>query len=281
MSIRSSTISACLVVYNEEAVIRRCLESIKNLVDEIIIVHDGECSDKTLEIAREYTDKIFVEPHIGIAEPHRSLSFAQASSEWILQIDADEYFDGTEIEEIKKLTNQILVDGFYFKWELWNGKKTIYFSGLQKMVLFRKSRVTFQGLPQKEVMINGKKFLTSLHLHHKPIHENLSFLAAKKKRVYWLKAHVLYYFPALVTYMCFQTTIDSWLAYVDRVHRHPLLFVAWYPLKNFLGQLKNGLWRSRYGWQVALQQYVYYVVLYFKVWRMTKKLKLPLSGVIH
>ena len=43
-----NTISACLVVHNEEKLIGRCLESIKNLVDEIIVVHDGPCQDKTL-----------------------------------------------------------------------------------------------------------------------------------------------------------------------------------------------------------------------------------------
>ena len=42
------TISACLVVYNEEKVIRQCLDSIKGFVDEIILVHDGQCTDKTL-----------------------------------------------------------------------------------------------------------------------------------------------------------------------------------------------------------------------------------------
>lgn len=45
------SISACLVVRNEEAVIERCLESLAGVVDEIVLVHDGECEDRTLEIA--------------------------------------------------------------------------------------------------------------------------------------------------------------------------------------------------------------------------------------
>jgi Glycosyltransferases involved in cell wall biogenesis len=61
-------ISACIVVYNEEKVIKRCLDSIKNVVDEIILVHDGPCKDRTLEIAKRYTNKIFIRPHVGMME---------------------------------------------------------------------------------------------------------------------------------------------------------------------------------------------------------------------
>lgn len=273
MSAKPGTISACLVVYNEEAVIERCLKSIVDLVDEIVIVHDGECSDKTLEIAKRYTDKIFIEPHIGIGEPHRSTTFAKASSEWILQIDADEYLDVSEHTAYKELTKQQTVHGFYAQWELWDGTSPVYFKGLQKLVLFRKANSSFQGLPQKEVTVEGVKEQTGLHLRHRPMYENISWATAAKKREYWLAAHVLYYFPELVQYQCFQTTIDSWIQYTKHVRSHPLVYVMWYPIKNCLGQLKNGLWTSRLGIRVALQQYLYYVTLYSRVWKMHRQLK--------
>ena len=87
----NNKISACLVVHNEEKVIRRCLDSIKNVVDEIIVVHDGPCTDKTMEIAREYGAKIYEQPFNGEAEKHRPFSYRMTSGAWILQIDADEY----------------------------------------------------------------------------------------------------------------------------------------------------------------------------------------------
>jgi len=82
-------LSICLVVYNEEKMIRRCLESIKNLADEIIIVLDGESQDKTEAICREYTDKIFIRKHIGFSDPHLPFAFEQAKGDWIMRIDAD------------------------------------------------------------------------------------------------------------------------------------------------------------------------------------------------
>lgn len=269
----SNKISACLVVFNEENLIERCLKSIAPLVDEIIIVHDGPCTDRTLEIAANYTDKIFIQPHIGIAEPHRSFSFAQANGPWILQIDADEYVDTEAHQTIKKLLQENSAEAYYFQWELWDGVQAISFKGLQKLVLFKKSAITFQGLPQKEVSVNGRKEKVSLTMHHRPRNENVSWKSANEKRRYWLQAHVPYYLPELVTYECFQTTSDSWVAYVRRVRQHPWLFIAWYPLKNFLGQLKNGLWTSRVGISLALQQYVYYVILYWKVMKKAKELR--------
>ena len=52
------TISLCMIVRNEEAVLERCLHSVCNAVDEIILVDTGS-EDRTKEIARSYTDRIY------------------------------------------------------------------------------------------------------------------------------------------------------------------------------------------------------------------------------
>ena len=52
-------ISAFIVAYHEENLIERCLRSLVDVVDEIIVVHDGPCLDKTIKIAQKYTSKVF------------------------------------------------------------------------------------------------------------------------------------------------------------------------------------------------------------------------------
>lgn len=82
-------ISAAMMVKNEEVNLRRCLESIKNFVQEIVIVDTGS-TDKTVEIAKEYTDKIYHELWRNDFAWHRNHSFGLCTQDWILVIDADE-----------------------------------------------------------------------------------------------------------------------------------------------------------------------------------------------
>jgi len=266
-------ISACIVAYNEEKIIERCLASIKNFVDEIIFVHDGECSDNTILIAKKYTDKIFIQPHIGIAEPHRSFSYRQCQNNWIIQLDADEYLSEEDAEKIGPLLETSTLDGYWLKWEMWDGAKAVHIEGFKKLVLFRKDKISNLGIPQVAVTVHGKTQDVDILLKHKPLYNNISWKNFLRKMNYWLEANVKYYFPELVTYDPFNTSIESWIEYTKKVRKHTLFFLLWYPLKNFLGQLKNGLWKSRIGFSLALQQYVYYFSLYKKIWHMKRKLK--------
>jgi len=83
-------ISVVLIVKNEEALLARCLDSVKG-ADEIIICDTGS-TDGTLEVARRYTDKIFNDYtwRDNFAEA-RNHAKAKATGDWILTIDADEY----------------------------------------------------------------------------------------------------------------------------------------------------------------------------------------------
>lgn len=83
---RKATIAAVIVTYNEERYIRGCLESVKWL-DEIIVA-DMCSSDKTVEIAREYTDKI-IQANTG-PQPRTNMGIDRATSDWIIKINAKE-----------------------------------------------------------------------------------------------------------------------------------------------------------------------------------------------
>lgn len=133
-----------MVVHNEETLLPRALKSVADICDEIVIVHDGDCSDRTLDIAREYTDKVFVRHSFGAPEPHRPFSFSQAKNDWILQLDADEYLGDDMREALPEMIKQD-VPGYTVKWlEDLNG--TLFFNMI-KEVLFRKERIFFIGSP--------------------------------------------------------------------------------------------------------------------------------------
>ena len=265
-----SKISACLVVHNEAAVIEHCLQSLTGLVDEIIVVHDGPCTDATLEIARRYTNKIFVRDFVGEAEPHRAFSFKQASNEWIIQIDADEYFDLADHGAIRALTLDSSIDGYFFQWEFWNEKRAIHLPGLQKMCLFRRQAVSYIGVPHLSVQTKiGRMAVTLLTLHHRPAYNNIAWRSFLRKAKRWVPVHAKYFLPnaPIETY---NADVNLWYDLSAKVRAAPLRNLAWVPLKNFLGQLSSGRWQLWYGWQVAAQQYVYYAYLYWCVWQKSK-----------
>ena len=82
-------LSAVVITKNEEAVIRRCLESV-TWADEIIVVDSGS-TDRTLEICRELGAKVHVTSDWPGPGPQRNRAIDLASGDWVLALDADEW----------------------------------------------------------------------------------------------------------------------------------------------------------------------------------------------
>jgi glycosyltransferase involved in cell wall biosynthesis len=80
-------LSAVVITLNEEAHIRRCLESVA-WADEVVVV-DACSHDKTVQIAREFTDRVIVRPWAGFTA-QKNFALEQSAGEWILSLDADE-----------------------------------------------------------------------------------------------------------------------------------------------------------------------------------------------
>jgi glycosyltransferase involved in cell wall biosynthesis len=80
-------LSVTIVAWNEEERLRACLESV-TWADEIIVV-DAESTDKTVALAREFTDRVWVRPWPGFAA-QKNFALEQATGDWVLSLDADE-----------------------------------------------------------------------------------------------------------------------------------------------------------------------------------------------
>jgi len=83
------SLSVCMIVRDEEEFLAQCLDSVKGVADEIIVVDTGS-TDRTVEIAQRYTGKVYFHEWQNSFSEARNQSLAYASCEWILQIDADE-----------------------------------------------------------------------------------------------------------------------------------------------------------------------------------------------
>lgn len=97
-----NTISLCMIVKNEEKNIRRCLQSVANEVDEIIIVDTGS-TDDTVSIAKEYGAKVYFHKWNNNFSDARNASLDRATKNWILFLDADEEIEHEEFLKLKKI----------------------------------------------------------------------------------------------------------------------------------------------------------------------------------
>lgn len=95
-------LSVAIATFNEEENIGRCLESVRQLADEIVIV-DGSSTDKTVEIAKKYGVKMIVTENPPIFHLNKQKAIDQCSGEWILQLDADEEVTKELAQEIREV----------------------------------------------------------------------------------------------------------------------------------------------------------------------------------
>lgn len=100
-------VSLCMIVKDEEAVLSRCLDSVADLMDEIIVVDTGS-ADRTKEIAARYTDKIYDFQWIDDFSAARNFSFSKATKDYIYSADADEVLDEENRRRFRELKEILL-----------------------------------------------------------------------------------------------------------------------------------------------------------------------------
>jgi tetratricopeptide (TPR) repeat protein len=123
MTKRRPRLSLCMIVKNEQRWLEGCLDSVKELVDEMIIVDTGS-GDNTIEIARRFGAKVFDHPWSGDFSEARNLSLGYATGDWVLVLDADEKIAQGDAKLIRHLMETSRVDGYLLAQRsyLWNAR---------------------------------------------------------------------------------------------------------------------------------------------------------------
>lgn len=111
-------LSVVLATYNEEKNIENCLEAIKKIADEIIVV-DGSSTDNTRTLAEKHGARVIKTTNKPNFHINKQMAMDAAKGDLVLQLDADEWPDEEQIEFIKKIHTQVLESGYRF------GKKTV------------------------------------------------------------------------------------------------------------------------------------------------------------
>lgn len=166
------TFSLCMIVKNEEALLERCLDSLKGLFEEIVIVDTGS-TDRTKEIAAKYTDKVYDFEWINDFSAARNFAFSKCTMDYIYSADADEVLeeDGRiQFGELKRaLIDDIeIVQMIYDTEDQFN--TTENFQRDLRPKLFKRLR-TFTWIDpiHESVNLNPVIYDSQVVIHHRPV----------------------------------------------------------------------------------------------------------------
>ena len=199
------TISLCMIAKNEEQYLEQCLRSVKDIIDEIIIVDTGS-TDKTKEIAKKFNAKIFDFKWVDDFSAARNECLKHAAKDWILVLDADEVLDKEGANTIMELINDKKNDAFMLLQKNYTNessiagfvneehkKNNITYAGWYGSFIARlfrsKKGYKFEGTVHELVepsieSKNGKIAATSIVLHH---YGNADKNITEKKKKYYLE----------------------------------------------------------------------------------------------
>jgi len=171
------TISLCMIVKNEEQLIERCLNCVKDIADEIIVIDTGS-TDKTKELASKYTTKIYDFEWIDDFSAARNFSFSKATMDYIYTADADEIIDEENRKKFKLLKSTLNpeVDIVEIKYGNQLEKGSTYnFDVEYRPKLFKRVR-TFHWIdPIHEIVDCRLNSITSdIQITHKPLTDHAS-----------------------------------------------------------------------------------------------------------
>lgn len=170
-----ATISLCMIVKNEELVLRRCLDCIKDLMDEIIIVDTGS-TDGTKKIAYEYTDKVYDYEWRDDFAAARNYSFSKAAMDYIYVADADEIIDEENQKRFRCLKEALLPEIEIVQMKYCNQLEygSVYnFDSEYRGKLYKRLR-TFQWIDplHETVNLDPIVFDSDIEIIHKPLEKH-------------------------------------------------------------------------------------------------------------
>ena len=183
-------ISVIILTFNEDKHIRRAIQSIRSISDDIIIV-DSFSTDNTINISKKFKTKIFKNKFINQAQQFNwALNNVKIKNNWILRLDADEYLSKELTYEIKKKLPLIdlnkEINGICLTRKQFFMRKLIRFGGRGKLIMLRLFRKNFaqceNRLMDEHIMIKKGKILKFKNFFYDDNLNNLENFKEKHKR---------------------------------------------------------------------------------------------------
>jgi len=165
------TVSLCMIVKNEEDVLTRCLSSVKDIVDEIIIVDTGS-KDRTKEIAAGFTDRIYDFEWIDDFAAARNFAFSKAKMDYSMWLDADDIMlqeDQDAFRELK-LTLSSDTDAVKMRYHVgFDQAGNPTYSFYRERLVRTKKEFRWVGAIHETIAVSGKIIYSEIAVCHKKL----------------------------------------------------------------------------------------------------------------
>ncbi|HOX54801.1 MAG: glycosyltransferase family 2 protein [Candidatus Omnitrophica bacterium] len=248
-------LSVVVITKNEQDNIEKCLQSVHGWADEIVIVDDMS-TDKTVEIAQKFADKIF-ERRMDIEGIHRNWSYSQARNEWVLSLDADEFVTEELKQEISKvLEANTKFSAFSIPLRNFIGDYWVRYSGWYpagKLRLFKKSKFHYEEVEvHPKVFLDGETGHLTKDIVHKGYPDFEHFLASLNR----------------------QTTLEA-KKWINTGRQMSFGKAFWRTIDRFFRSLfgKRAYKDGFVGFMIAYFASLYQIISYAKYWQMKRERK--------
>lgn len=245
-------VSLCMIVKDEEAVLARCLECVKNIVDEIIIVDTGS-TDRTKEIAQSYTSNVYDFKWINDFAAARNFAFSKATKDYIFWLDADDVMEVKDQQSFLKLKATIPpeVDSVLMNYHIhFDNAGNPTFSTMRNRLVKRSCQFKWEGevheclnvhglVAQSNTVIYHKKEKSSagrnLKIYQEKLKQENSF--SSRDRFYYANELLAnhYYQEAIIEYDIYLKDTSGWVE--DRVAACIQKSICYYHLQQPVQQV--------------------------------------------
>jgi glycosyltransferase involved in cell wall biosynthesis len=237
-------VSVVVLTKNEEDNIAQCLDSVR-WADEVIVVDDLS-TDKTVEIAKRYTDKLF-EKKMDVEGRHRNWAYSQARNSWVLSLDADEIVTDELRREISSVVNSNNYAAYAIPLRNYIHNYWVRYGGwypASKVRLFQKAKFKYEEVEvHPRIIVDGKCSRLRSDIIHNGYPDIEHFLASVNR----------------------QSTLEA-VKWINAGRKMNLALAIWRCVDRFFRRFvrKKGYRDGLYGFTVAFFDSLYQILSYIK-----------------
>lgn len=272
-------VTLVVCVYRQHDLLERLLRESVGCYDELLVLHDVPDVQNTRSVVEAAGGRFFETPSVPHHEPHFPFAWQQATHDWILRLDADE-FPGNELKAWLQKFRQAPepaedVSAFMCSWPLWDGQRTVSKKWPDNHVfLFHRNRVRFFGLCEQGVIPDGRYEKLDLVLHHQPRRKSydLGNILVRRQAYVWRAALARELLGKPTDLPCWRWQSETWPLEWQQIRQHPFqTALCRLVMQTFRGLRSQWRVEKRFFPQAALSGPVHHALICLKFWQLRRQ----------